>query len=614
MRAVTVTGAVSVVLALVAAGAGVLLSAGPAAAHAQLEVTDPPAGATLTESPVEISLTYSEPIEETFSGVQVFDPVGQRVDAGSAAIDGAVATVPMQPLTTSGTYTVVFRVIGADGHPVESRYTFGYEPAVSGSPTPAPPAPATPTPFPTAAASEAPGQPAADSEPASSGANSSPAPTPEDPSPPPEGDPEPPVAEPAPAGVDPASFELQEAGPGSSAGLFVARVVDYAALAVLVGTLLALMWMVGPDEGAPSARRRLRRLAVAAASGLAVASALLFIFGLSTAAAEPLPQAVTGDLIGRFLSTRFGLLVAVQGLVAIGVAALLAVTAGRAGLVMAATATTVAAALPGLWGHAGATDPMWIAVGLDWLHVAAATSWVGGLAVVVVWGLIAGPEEFVGPARRFSKVAGTAIWLLLASGVGSALLHVGAVEQLTDTRYGLLVLGKVVAFVVIAGLGWRNRATVLPRLARTADSHTVGLFRRFAGVEIAVMVLALGLAGGLASSIPAEAEVASRIQSVTIALTDTATVNLTVDPAQSGPNVVHLYILGPDGRPRPVDDTTMRLIAPSGDALTVELLVAGPGHFTTLSQRLPEPGDYQVQIGVDLDGTSEDATSTLTIR
>ena len=127
------------------------------------------------------------------------------------------------------------------------------------------------------------------------------------------------------------------------------------------------------------------------------------------------------------------------------------------------------------------------------------------------------------------------------------------------------------------------------------------------------MLAALGVAGGLASSIPAEAEAAARVEFVAAPLTDEASVNVTIDPARPGSNVMHLYVLGADGRPRDVDgaELTMTLDA---QTIPVELFVAGPGHYTALSQQLPSPGSYLMEVAIDLDDAVRRATATVVVQ
>lgn len=587
--------------------------ADPVSAHARLEATVPAAGETVTEPLAVVQLTYSEPIEETFSDVQVFDPSGTRVDGGSPTIKGPDVAVSIT-MTVDGVYTVVFRVIGVDGHPVESRYTFIYAPAPAATtstplPASAPPTASEPIPEPSERATEpAPATPTpttptptATPTPSESAEDVLAAPTP-DPSP----------AQSAGSQIDPSTIELQDAGAGTDIGLLAARVTDYLALVLLTGGLLGAGWMMAGDRPGLSTVRHLRHLSVAAAIGLVIAAGLMFVFGLSSASAVALPQALDPALVARFAGTRFGTLVLIQAGIGLAIAAV-ATIGRRSAVVTAGALTAVAALMPSLWGHAGTTQPIPLAVAVDWIHVIGAAVWIGGLAILVLTLMTRDPTDAVDPTRRYSRLAGIAVWLVLASGIGSAILHIGSLDQLTNTRYGQLVIAKAALFVVIAAMGWRNRALTLPRLWQGPTTASASAFRRFAVAEVGVMVLALGVAGGLASSVPAKADAAGRIDFVVASLGEETSVNVTLEPAKPGSNVMHVYVLGRDGRPRQVDAASMRLTR-NGNDIPVELLLSGPGHYTVLDQRIPSAGEYVIHFTVAVDGAERRATAALVVR
>lgn len=112
-------------LAGLVVAAALLARAGPAAAHASLLSVDPPDQSVLAESPDTVTLTFSEPVSADLGGVQVLDPGGNRVEAGTARVEGAVVTIGVQPDLPDGTYVVSFRVVSADGHPVRGGSVFG---------------------------------------------------------------------------------------------------------------------------------------------------------------------------------------------------------------------------------------------------------------------------------------------------------------------------------------------------------------------------------------------------------------------------------------------------------------------------------------------------------
>src|SRR5207237_7622108 len=53
-------------------------------------------------------------------------------------------------------------------------------------------------------------------------------------------------------------------------------------------------------------------------------------------------------------------------------------TAELLALVGAGAAAGAALLVPGLAGHAAQTSPRWLSLGLDWLHLAAGSIWIGG--------------------------------------------------------------------------------------------------------------------------------------------------------------------------------------------------------------------------------------------
>ena len=119
MRRLTTT------LALSAALLG--LWCAPALAHAQLLGSEPAAGDRLRESPDQVRLRFSEPVEAEFSPLEVYDSGGDRVDEDDARVDPDDAKVVLVGLgeeLPEGSYTVDWRVTSIDGHVVDGTYEF----------------------------------------------------------------------------------------------------------------------------------------------------------------------------------------------------------------------------------------------------------------------------------------------------------------------------------------------------------------------------------------------------------------------------------------------------------------------------------------------------------
>ncbi|MFJ3235107.1 copper resistance CopC/CopD family protein [Streptomyces sp. NPDC086787] len=101
--------------------------AGPASAHAALRSTDPADGSVLKTAPRHVTLTFSESVALLDDSFRVYDPHNRRVRTGEAghapgASDTARITLPGKLGT--GTFTVAWRVVSADSHPVSGAFTF----------------------------------------------------------------------------------------------------------------------------------------------------------------------------------------------------------------------------------------------------------------------------------------------------------------------------------------------------------------------------------------------------------------------------------------------------------------------------------------------------------
>ncbi|GAA2236823.1 copper resistance protein CopC [Streptomyces amakusaensis] len=105
-----------------------LTAAGPAAAHAALTGSDPKDGAVVATAPKEVSLTFSEQIAMGKDSIRVLDPGGERADRATVrdlSQDGTVRyAVDLRTGLADGTYTVAWQAVSADSHPVSGAFTF----------------------------------------------------------------------------------------------------------------------------------------------------------------------------------------------------------------------------------------------------------------------------------------------------------------------------------------------------------------------------------------------------------------------------------------------------------------------------------------------------------
>jgi methionine-rich copper-binding protein CopC len=124
-----------VVLVLLTLAAGVGL-AGPASAHNVLTSSDPTDGSTLQTAPTTVRLTFDQPVQNFEPVVTVIGPDGQRYEAGAPQVDSTVVTADVNPLPAAGGYTIAYRVVSADGHPVQGEIKFELAEAAIAPPAP----------------------------------------------------------------------------------------------------------------------------------------------------------------------------------------------------------------------------------------------------------------------------------------------------------------------------------------------------------------------------------------------------------------------------------------------------------------------------------------------
>lgn len=101
----------------------IVLPAAPASAHAELIGSSPKDGATVNTLPGQVKLEFSEEVgSPAFVEVKAAD--GTDVTAGDPEVLGATVTVPLNSSGPAGSYTIDYRVVSADGHPVSDELSF----------------------------------------------------------------------------------------------------------------------------------------------------------------------------------------------------------------------------------------------------------------------------------------------------------------------------------------------------------------------------------------------------------------------------------------------------------------------------------------------------------
>lgn len=150
-------------LAVAMLGGGVGLA--PAAlAHSELVSTTPEDGATLDSPPTSVTFTFNEDLLPDFVRLIAKNPAGVTGDLPITSVEGPTVTADW-PAAEGGEWTVSYRVVSQDGHPVEGSITFAYEGAAPTSSGPAPTSASPTTPAPTSASATTPAPTSAEPSP-----------------------------------------------------------------------------------------------------------------------------------------------------------------------------------------------------------------------------------------------------------------------------------------------------------------------------------------------------------------------------------------------------------------------------------------------------------------
>lgn len=143
--------------------------------------------------------------------------------------------------------------------------------------------------------------------------------------------------------------------------------------------------------------------------------------------------------------------------------------------------------------HSGTMANHGLAVNALVLHIVFVSLWTGGLTTTVI--AMAVGANRADALRRYSSIALLSIAIVAITGAASAAIRIGTVDNLVS-EYGILVLLKATAVVILALLGVRWRRAIIPQL------HSPKGFVGFALLETAILGVVVGLATGLARTAP----------------------------------------------------------------------------------------------------------------
>lgn len=93
-------------------------------AHSKLQSSVPAAEAKVTEAVQELSLSFNEKIDSTLSTLSITNDKGEKIDTAEVKVEENHLKASLGSPLDSGTYTVEWKIVGRDGHPVKGDYAF----------------------------------------------------------------------------------------------------------------------------------------------------------------------------------------------------------------------------------------------------------------------------------------------------------------------------------------------------------------------------------------------------------------------------------------------------------------------------------------------------------
>jgi copper transport protein len=539
--------------------ASVLLVAGasPASAHAVLESTTPTQGTQVDSLPAEVTLTFGEDVTIDQNSLRIIGTDGRRVDTGQVHHpDGERDKVGIALLSDArrGSYTVIWRVVSADSHPVAGTFSFGF------------------------------GVPAGETSVAA-----------------------------------PAGSRLVGILDGA------ARFVAYAGLACGLGAALfaSILWRASWDL------RPTRVLFGAGLGLLAISAAGLLLLAAPYNAGRSLGYALSLSGFRETLRTRLGqLLVLRLGLVLL--AALIWIMAKRpadrrsnngfAVRLDAAAVGVVAVLTFSLAEHAGAGRQHVLATGVDAVHLAAASAWIGGLGVLLLAVLRPGTDIKTTATEalpRWSCYALGCVGLVAVTGIYQSWREVGTWPAFGHTVYGRLLLVKIglLVFIVCLGFFGRQRVRSLRKSTDVRVTSVRGL-RRAVGAEVALSAVALGVVAVLVNVQPGRDSYNPTFTTSAVAQGISAIDQLhavvRITSTRAGPTDISVAVSDAQGQPVDFAEVSGLITEPEKDLGPVRFGIpaAQDGRGVVRSVVVPESGHWQLVLQIRVGSTSSYAMST----
>ena len=433
--------------ALLLFAASAALTSPSSAKHATLVSSEPAANSRLASSPTRIRLVYSEPVEGKLAKVSLLPSPGTPIvlRAGADPRDVHAVIAPVDSLAP-GTYKVEWRVVSADGHPVDGTFTFAVGDTTLGT------------------------QPAA-------------------------------PAQPQPSPSTPLPSEEPEAwGPAAFGAPIIPAVLRGTGVGALMAAAGLLLFLAGAKpDAAQLTDTRVRRVITTfllAAVVLLAAHVVAWLINTSPDLRWDTGWAASalGTTVGQIELARVGLTI-------LALWAWWLARRTRLALAFGMLAVVVSGAV----GHSAAIDPLW-GVPAKAIHLVASAVWVGGLFWLVIRPTGDNIVLFGADAERVSSRALIAVIAVAFTGVVQTRLFLASWSGLVTSAYGLLVLAKAAGLAALVAFGAYHRQRLMPQVVATLTAVTGARVLRASVVREVIVIAIVILLGGLLAYVPPPSE------------------------------------------------------------------------------------------------------------
>ncbi|AWB43188.1 hypothetical protein DCC85_02350 [Paenibacillus sp. CAA11] len=474
-------------LSLMILGCLILLFPGFASAHAYIIEAEPASGQVMPHSPEQVSILFNEPVGGAFLTLSVTNASGDRVDLDQAGIDpnnAAKLVNKLKPDLPEGVYTIHWRAVSGDGHPISGTIPFIVGQASSAS-------------------------------------------------------------------ADLPGSAQDNTSPGLDQTLI--RWLQYLGYALYAGVLSLSLFLLPKHAREGSYTNRGSRIWLTAALLLAGLGILLSLpLQIRLEAGLGWGAVWQGELFRQTLKTSsFGTVWWAQALMLLVLAALTYGLVSKDYQRRKRSLARWAAVTLGLMllakafiGHPAAASSRTLAIAADFVHLAAASLWTGGLVALalVMPGIAAGQARLDGQpslaaftVRRFSLTASLCVAVLLISGVYGSVLYLPDVGALFNTAYGQVLLVKAGLMILMLALAFFN-------YRRGAKQQKLGAAL---WTELASGLVVLVLAALLTNLSPVQAPKGP--VHLTEALQGGSRLELNISPAAIGSNRLEVKMTDKDG-------------------------------------------------------------------